>query len=337
MANYQILKADIDEKIYENAQQKITGENLNSILNEMVATLGAEYQFAGVATIDTNPETSDAKVFYIANGKGTYTNFGNIDVTEDDVVILYYDTSWHKVATGIASNEKLTELDKAIGDFSQKNTEEEGFYICDAEGNVLIRLDVLDTKGGVGESLANSIRSIIQGVGATGFDSLEAQEIGTELSKIINGFKDVKEVAEDGFYICNGDGEAFAKFVDDKWEFLGLAVGEMIPRKGAETEKYARVSAGTYILGNFPNYLKMGRTVTLSADVEQFETIEIGVINTTKRTITIDSTNITLATDGTSIKTEAHGLTISGQLRVTFVADMFEVKAIIEKKETVLS
>ena len=111
MANYQILKADIDEKIYENAQQKITGENLNSILNAMVATLGAEYQFAGVATIDTNPETSDAKVFYIANGKGKYTNFGNIEVTEDDVVILYNDTSWHKVATGIASHEKLTELE----------------------------------------------------------------------------------------------------------------------------------------------------------------------------------------------------------------------------------
>lgn len=112
MANYQILKADIDEKIYENAQQKITGENLNSILNAMVATLGAEYQFAGVATIDTNPETSDARVFYIANGKGIYTNFRGIEVTEDDVVILYYDTSWHKVATGIASNEKLSELEQ---------------------------------------------------------------------------------------------------------------------------------------------------------------------------------------------------------------------------------
>lgn len=110
MANYQILKADIDEKIYENAQQKITGENLNSVLNAMVSILGAEYQFAGVATIDTNPETSDAKVFYIANGKGTYTNFGGINVTEDDVIILYYDTSWHKVATGIASQAKLTEL-----------------------------------------------------------------------------------------------------------------------------------------------------------------------------------------------------------------------------------
>lgn len=120
MANYQILKADIDEKIYENAQQKITGENLNSVLNAMVATLGAEYQFAGVATIDTNPEASDAKVFYIANGKGKYSYFGGIEVTEDDVVILYYDTSWHKVATGIASHKKVTELEqettKAIND-----------------------------------------------------------------------------------------------------------------------------------------------------------------------------------------------------------------------------
>ena len=118
MANYQILKAEIDEKIYENAQQKITGENLNSILNEMVAALGAGYQFAGVATTETNPKSSDAKVFYIANGKGLFNNFGGINVTEDDVVILYYDTEWHKVATGIASNEKLTELKMEVGDLN---------------------------------------------------------------------------------------------------------------------------------------------------------------------------------------------------------------------------
>ena len=118
MANYQLLKADIDEKVYENAQQKITGANLNAVLNAMVTTLGAEYQFAGVATIDTNPENPDAKVFYFANGKGTYTNFGGLEVTEDEVVVLYWDSAWHKVATGIASNEKLTELEYANADMS---------------------------------------------------------------------------------------------------------------------------------------------------------------------------------------------------------------------------
>ena len=110
MANYQLLKADIDEKVYQNGAQEITGANLNSVLNAMVTTLGAEYQFAGVATTATNPGTPDAKVFYIANGKGTYTNFGGINVTEDEVVVLYWDTAWHKEATGIASQEKLTEL-----------------------------------------------------------------------------------------------------------------------------------------------------------------------------------------------------------------------------------
>ena len=70
------------------------------------------YLFAGIATIDTNPSTPDAKVFYIANGKGTYTNFGGIEVTEDDVVVLYWDTAWHKVATGIASQAKLSELEE---------------------------------------------------------------------------------------------------------------------------------------------------------------------------------------------------------------------------------
>lgn len=114
MANYQLLKEDIDAKVYQNGQQEITGVNLNSVLNEMVTTLGAGYQFAGVATKDTNPGTPDAKVFYIANGKGTYTNFGSLEVTEDEVVVLYWDSSWHKVSTGIASQEKLSELDSEV-------------------------------------------------------------------------------------------------------------------------------------------------------------------------------------------------------------------------------
>ena len=114
MANYQLLKADIDEKVYENAQQKITGANLNAVLNAMVTTLGVGYQFAGVATIDTNPGAPDAKVFYIANGKGSYINFGGLEVTEDEMVVLYWDSAWHKVATGIASQAKLSELNQEV-------------------------------------------------------------------------------------------------------------------------------------------------------------------------------------------------------------------------------
>ena len=116
MSNYNNLKTTIDANIKQNGNQEITGPILNSVLNQMVNILGTGYQFAGVATLDpaTDPGTPDAKVFYIANGKGTYTNFGGLEVTEDDVVVLYWDSSWHKVSTGIASNEKLSELDTQI-------------------------------------------------------------------------------------------------------------------------------------------------------------------------------------------------------------------------------
>ena len=115
MSNYNSLKTTIDANIKQNGRQEITGQILNSVLNQMVTTLGAGYQFAGVATTATNPGTPDAKVFYIANGKGTYEKFGGLEVTEDEVVVLYWDTAWHKVSTGIASQEKLTELESEIG------------------------------------------------------------------------------------------------------------------------------------------------------------------------------------------------------------------------------
>lgn len=81
------------ETIRSNAQ------NASDVVTSMT---NAGYVFAGVATLSTNPGTPEAKVFYIANGKGTYTNFGGIEVMEDEVVVLYWDTAWHKGVTGIA-------------------------------------------------------------------------------------------------------------------------------------------------------------------------------------------------------------------------------------------
>lgn len=128
MSNYTSLKASINANIKQNGNQEITGQILNSVLNSMVDTLGAGYQFTGVATPASNPGTPDAKVFYIANGKGTYTNFGGIDVTEDEVVILYLDTAWHKVSTGIALKSEIPD----ISDKADKSTTLAGYGIADA-------------------------------------------------------------------------------------------------------------------------------------------------------------------------------------------------------------
>ena len=149
MANYNLLKADIDAKVYQNGAQEITGVNLNAVLNAMVASLGAGYQFMGMAT-PTNPgteQTPDYKCFYLATTPGTYANLGGLVVADGEVAILKYDTSWTKVVTGIASNEKLTELESEItkaqnikgiftreSDFSNYN----GVRIYDISANKII-------------------------------------------------------------------------------------------------------------------------------------------------------------------------------------------------------
>ena len=114
----------------------IEGNVISASVAEVVDNIvNAGYVFAGVATPSTNPGTPDAKVFYLANGKGTYTNFGGIEVTEDEVVILYYDTGWHKVATGMASHEKLTELEEYAGNLRDfELTWETGKYISRLTG-----------------------------------------------------------------------------------------------------------------------------------------------------------------------------------------------------------
>lgn len=94
MANYSNLKSAIDTNIKTNGNEEITGAILNSVLNSMVTSLGAGYQFMGVATTSTNPGTPDAKVFYLAYTPGTYTNFGGIVVT--GLCVLKYDSSWSK-------------------------------------------------------------------------------------------------------------------------------------------------------------------------------------------------------------------------------------------------
>ena len=258
MANYQILKADIDEKIYENAQQKITGENLNSILNAMVANLGAEYQFAGVATIDTNPETSDAKVFYIANGKGKYTNFGNIEVTEDDVVILYYDTTWHKVATGIASNEKLSELEEQITDEGDFNLSVASDKWIDTKYKVLSGLvytfnvtsgrfaneRVLDANGGILETQSVNVvapTTIQLTFSNDGYLSLYAVNTGSNLAFNINSNRQtivnrLSKNEKDTSFLREQVGEYY-EYGAESWSvgYYTVSIGNALPSQPTST------------------------------------------------------------------------------------------------------
>lgn len=116
MSNYATLKAAIQAVIYENGNQEITGEVMQATLLSMVNSLGANFQYAGIATPTTNPGTPDQNVFYLAATAGTYANFGNIVLAENEIAILKYNGAWAKDSTGLASAEIVNQLSQKVGD-----------------------------------------------------------------------------------------------------------------------------------------------------------------------------------------------------------------------------
>lgn len=119
MANYASLKAAIQEVVKTNGNKEITGALLQQSLLAMINSLGAGYQYAGIATPSTNPGTPDQNVFYLASTAGTYTNFGGIVLADGEIAILKYNGAWSKDSSGAASLEKVNQLGQNIDSVGQ--------------------------------------------------------------------------------------------------------------------------------------------------------------------------------------------------------------------------
>ena len=107
MSNYTSLKSAIQQVIKTNGNNEITGALLQQELLAMIDSLGVGYQFMGIATPSTNPGTPDQNVFYVASVAGTYSNFNNIIVVENEVVILKWNGAWSKESSGAASEDSV--------------------------------------------------------------------------------------------------------------------------------------------------------------------------------------------------------------------------------------
>ena len=107
MANYATLKAAVADVIKTNGDNEITGAILQQTLLAIIDSLGAGYQFAGVAEPSTNPGTPDQRIFYITKGSGNFANFGPATIREGEVAILRYSGAWEKISTNIADNETI--------------------------------------------------------------------------------------------------------------------------------------------------------------------------------------------------------------------------------------
>jgi hypothetical protein len=129
MANWDNLKAAIQDVIKENGNEEITGQVLQNTLLSIVNNLGENATFAGVASPATNPGTPDQNVFYIASEDGIYSNFNGIMLSSEVVIITNKNGEWEKIDTGIATSKSVEELVEYCSSFIEHEylSQEDGY------------------------------------------------------------------------------------------------------------------------------------------------------------------------------------------------------------------
>ncbi len=88
------LKTAVAGVIRTNGTQDITGALLQSTLNSIIDQVGSNATFKGVATPSTIPGSPDGPVFYIADKKGIYANFGGFVLDGGFAVLSNVTGSW---------------------------------------------------------------------------------------------------------------------------------------------------------------------------------------------------------------------------------------------------
>lgn len=90
MANYNELKASIEQQIRSNGNQEITGAVLQAAMLNMVDVLGENAAWGGVITPTSTHADLNINTLYLASESGTYANFGGVTVEKDEIAAIYY-------------------------------------------------------------------------------------------------------------------------------------------------------------------------------------------------------------------------------------------------------
>lgn len=83
-------------------------------LDTLPSLINAGYLYAGIATPSTVPSSTDAKIFYIAVEGGTYTNFGNLNVTQGINIIYKSGNLWSVVQAIGIDDEPMSESENLV-------------------------------------------------------------------------------------------------------------------------------------------------------------------------------------------------------------------------------
>lgn len=161
MANYASLKAAIQSVIKTNGNNEITGALLQQSILALIDSLGAGYQFIGIATPITNPGAPDQRVFYIAQMQDTsttFTYFDNLPMSAHELAILRYDSGWTKESIGTVSGG--SSLAPRVFHISDVNWNESTHVITGSMTDIL---------AGTGETEASFVEKMTNGT----YDSIQ--------------------------------------------------------------------------------------------------------------------------------------------------------------------
>lgn len=120
MSQYTTLKTGISNVVKTNGNNEITGALLQQAIFSLIDSLGADYQFLGVANESTNPGTPDQNVAYVA-GAGTYPNFNSAVIQPGYMGIFKYNGSWtiETVPVGKNYDQDIEDLGTEIDDINK--------------------------------------------------------------------------------------------------------------------------------------------------------------------------------------------------------------------------
>lgn len=110
MANYEQLKIAVRSVIKQNGRKEITGELLQQTLIAIINSLGATYQFGGVATPGMDPGTPDYRVAYLAGEVGEYPDFDGLEIQPGEIAMFLYSGDWEKQSISIPTQETIKQL-----------------------------------------------------------------------------------------------------------------------------------------------------------------------------------------------------------------------------------
>lgn len=244
------LKASIASVVKTNNNQEITGANLQSVLNTIVNSIGANATFAGVATPSTSPGTPDGPVFWIA-GPGTYSNFGQLTVIGDTLgVFVWSDSAWRydSIFNLNIDDEPIAGSNNPVksGGVAGRLTAI-GYFVCDTNADTAAKTIaatgyVLTTGGNIRIKMtnANTADAVTLNINSTGAKALfyngvqasstNSWEAGEIVEVYYDGNRFIASNSQGGgnLIIKEGENTHLVDFVDEEGNLVFYVDGDYV-------------------------------------------------------------------------------------------------------------